>query len=334
MKYIKINSNSEVPKYQQIVQSVLDAIDNDLLKIGDRLPSLNQLHKEFSLSQDTTLTAYNELKHKGIVASAIGKGYYISSTTTYQTHKIFLLFDKLTLYKENLYNAILDKFKNKGTVDIYFHHNNKNVFQKLIKESAGVYSSYIIMPIIDSETEKILAGLPVKRVFLLDVGRNLLRHKYPYVCQNFKKDVYKCLKNGISYINKYKRIFLINHDEKVHSKEIEQGIIKFTKTCNFEFEVIKSLSNHTMKEKSIYLAINDLDLVDVIKTANTNNLAIGRDIGIISYNKSPLKEVMANGITTISTDFEEMGRKISDMILKGKRERIDNKVELIIRGSL
>ncbi len=68
--------------------------------------------------------------------------------------------------------------------------------------------------------------------------------------------------------------------------------------------------------------------------SHKNNLTIGKDIGIISYNKSPLKEVMANGITTISTNFEEMGKIVSNMILKNKRAKVDNQVEFIKGGSL
>ncbi|MEN8117990.1 MAG: GntR family transcriptional regulator [Bacteroidota bacterium] len=334
MNYIKIEGHSEKPKYQQIIQSVIDAIDNNTLQLGDKLPSLNQLCKTFSLSQDTALMAYNDLKSKGIVASAVGKGYFVSSINTHQTNRVFLLFDRLTLYKENLYNIILDKFKNKGSVDIFFHHNNKEVFHKLINEAAGQYSSYIIMPIIDTGTLGVLAELPVKKVFILDVGRNLLGHKYAYVCQNFEKDVYNCLKKGKKELSKYQKIYLVNPDKNIHATEMQKGISKFTKANKFEFDTIKNPNQHKIEKHAVYLTIKDIDLVDIIKKANDKNLIIGRDIGIISYNKSPLKEVMANGITTISTDFEEMGKMISNMILNNKREKIDNKVELIIGGSL
>ena len=38
-----------------------------------------------------------------------------------------------------------------------------------------------------------------------------------------------------------------------------------------------------------------------------DNLVIGKQVGIISYNETPLKKIILNGITTISTDFEAMG---------------------------
>ena len=334
MRYIKINHNSEKPKYQQIIQSILEAIDRGELRMGDKLPSLNQLCKEFSLSQDTVLYAYNDLKSRGIIASTVGKGYFIVSITTHKTHKIFLLFDTLTLYKESLYNTILEKFKNKGSVEIFFHHNNKKVFSNLIKEAAGNYSSYVIMPTLDKDSEKVLENLPLKNVFLLDVGRDLLGHKYAYVCQRFEKDVYVCLKKGLKKLKKYNTLYLISPGNKLQYKEIQQGVEKFAKMNNFNYKTLNNIDNHEIRAKEAYLIINDIDLVNIIKMSNANNLLIGKDVGIISYNKSPLKEVMVNGITTISTDFEEMGNKVSDMILKNRRERIDNQVEFIIGRSL
>ncbi len=333
MQYIIIK-NSAKPKYQQIVHSILDAIDKNELKLGDKLPSIQQLCKEFSLSQDTVLHAYSELKNKGIASSAVGKGYYISSTVTSETHKIFLLFDALTLYKECLYNSILEKFKNKGSVEIFFHYNNKKVFRNLITEAVGKYSSYVIMPILDKDTENILAELPAKKVFLLDMGRNLLGHKYAYVCQRFEKDVYVSLKKGLKELRKYNTIYLLSPGNKLQYKEIQQGVEKFAKMNKLNFKTLKTLDNQDVNSGEVYLTINDIDLVSIIKMTKAKDLVIGKDIGIISYNKSPLKEVMANGITTISTDFVEMGKKIADMIIKDKRDKIDNQVEFIKGGSL
>jgi len=36
---------------------------------------------------------------------------------------------------------------------------------------------------------------------------------------------------------------------------------------------------------------------------------LARDVGVISYNETPMKKYVKNGISVISTDFEEMGAK-------------------------
>ena len=72
----------------------------------------------------------------------------------------------------------------------------------------------------------------------------------------------------------------------------------------------------------------------VIETSKKQKLKLGLDYGIISYNDTPLKKVVENGITTISTNFEAMGEILAQMILKNKHQQIENKSELILRNSL
>lgn len=63
----------------------------------------------------------------------------------------------------------------------------------------------------------------------------------------------------------------------------------------------------------------DRDLVKVVKAAQEVNLEIGMDIGIISYNDTPLKKVVANGITTISTDVVAMGKTLAQLVMSKKQ---------------
>jgi DNA-binding LacI/PurR family transcriptional regulator len=56
-------------------------------------------------------------------------------------------------------------------------------------------------------------------------------------------------------------------------------------------------------------------------------------MGILSYNEIPMKGIIASGISTISTDFAQMGKSLVEMILSGKREKIDNPFVLTKRHS-
>jgi DNA-binding LacI/PurR family transcriptional regulator len=60
----------------------------------------------------------------------------------------------------------------------------------------------------------------------------------------------------------------------------------------------------------------------------------GQDIGIVSYNESPFKEIIADGITTITTDFNQMGQSIIEMIFNNSTKHIENPSKLIIRNSI
>lgn len=78
---------------------------------------------------------------------------------------------------------------------------------------------------------------------------------------------------------------------------------------------------------------SDKDLVSLVKTAKSGNLELGVDLGIISYNDTPLKEVVADGISTISTDFAAMGNLLADMVLNKKNKQIENVSYLVSRKS-
>jgi DNA-binding LacI/PurR family transcriptional regulator len=61
---------------------------------------------------------------------------------------------------------------------------------------------------------------------------------------------------------------------------------------------------------------------------------LGLDIGLVAYNDNPVKELLENGITTISTNHDEIGRIAAQMILTGDFKRIKSPFEFIKRNSL
>ena len=76
------------------------------------------------------------------------------------------------------------------------------------------------------------------------------------------------------------------------------------------------------------------DLVSLIKKTKEENLRVGKDIGILSYNENPLKEILLDGITVMSTDFWGMGEKAAKMILNNDLSHFENPFRLIVRHSL
>ena len=205
MEIVSIQNDSGMPKYKQIVISVENAIVNGFLKKGDKLPSLNVIKNEHSLSRDTVLAAFNELKNRGIIHSIVGKGYYVSTENIVVQQKIFLLFDELNSFKEDLYNSFLQNLGENIQVDIFFHHFNQDVFAKLIIDNVGNYNSYIIMPANLVGTEKIIQNLPKDKVYILDQVHKGLE-EYPAIYQNFEKDIFNGLSTGLMSIKKYKKI--------------------------------------------------------------------------------------------------------------------------------
>jgi DNA-binding transcriptional regulator YhcF (GntR family) len=332
VKNIQIDDSLGVPKYRQIINSIYTAISIGELKLGDKIPSLNQICSEFELSRDTVMVAFNELKAKGIINSIPGKGCYINSIEINMDQKIFVLFDELNAFKEDLYTSVLNSLENKATVDIYFHHFNYQVFKNLISESVGKYTSYVIMPATFDYTADILSKLPKDKVYILDRKKDDLSD-YPLVYQDFEQDVYDALNDGFDLLQKYTKLIMIFPG----GKEPEGRMIGFQRFCTekgFLSEIIRNVVNKEMKSGEAYFVPSDRNLVRLVKMAAEKDFQLGKDVGIVSFNDTVLKEVVAGGITTISTDFQLMGQTLARMIQDRSTEKIRNHSSLIRRNSL
>lgn len=332
MKIITIESQSGIPKYKQIIAAVEIAIAENRLQKGDRLPSVNKVCLEFSISRDTVLLAYEELKKRGIVFAILGKGYYIKSVEFSFEQRYFVLFDELNAFKEDLFTSFLETIDNRAQIDSFFHHFNLEMFRKLINESNGNYSKYIIMPTNLKGAAAVIKTLPKNDVYILDQTNEELS-EYPSVHQNFVKDIFLALLEAKPLLEKYTKLILIFPGYKEPLGMVE-GFQKFATAYTFDHTIIPNFENKSIEKGDVYIIPNDRQLVEVIEQAKKQQLNIGSDYGIISYNDTPLKKIVENGITTISTDFKAMGSLLAEMILANKKNQIENKSQLIVRSSL
>ncbi len=331
-RIIYIDSKSSKPKYRQIVDSVYRAIEKRMVKKGDKIPSINRICSDFNLSRDTVMVAFNELKAKGVLLSQPGKGYYIASTLIQHEERIFVLFDELNAFKEDLYNSLIASLKGKANVEIYFHHFNFKVFKSLIADSIGKYTSYVIMPATFDNTQHLFSKIPKDKLFILDRLKPDLK-LYPVVYQDFESDFYAALVEGESLLKKYRKLVFVNPG----GKEPVERIAAFKRFCSereFICETVKSLYGIRPSLYEAYFLISDRDLVNLVKIAKYYKYKLGKKFGIVSFNDTMLKEVVGGGITTISTDFEAMGKTLAEMILEHKTGQVKNPSKLIVRNSL
>jgi len=331
---IQIDSSLATPIYKQIVQSIYRSIDNGVLTKDDLLPSVNKVSEEFSLARGSVFTAYNDLRAAGIIDSIPGKGYFVSSTETKQNKRVFLLFGTFTPYKETLYNALINSLPKTCTVDIYFHHHSTKMFDSLIREQAGYYNTFVIMPESGAAASNTLAQLDPRQTFLLDVGFKDYSKTYGGVYQNFEEDLYTILIESKTLVAKYKRLFLVFPDG-LRTKDIITGFNKFSKGAGAKTEtaVINTIHPDLVQKGDAFIVIDDNQLVEIVNVARENKWKLGQDIGVLSYNETSLKSVIGDGISTITSDFTAMGRSMAKMILSGKKEVIENPFVLIDRNS-
>lgn len=332
MSVIHVDPNVRIPKYRQIIKSVEAGLQEGHLKKGDKLPSVNSIRNRFTLSRDTVFMAFGELKKRGIIEAVSGKGYYIKSEDITITKKVFLLFDELNSFKEDLYNSIVNALGEHVQVDIFFHHFNKEVFDKHINDNAENYNYYIIMPASLDAAVQSLKNLPQDKVYLLDQTDESLKH-YSGVFQNFESNVYQGLITLEPQMSKYDKLVFVKPGTN-QPKGISLGYNRFIASDTIKGYKIEGIASVVPERKAVYFVLDDRSLIELIKKINETPLRIGSDVGIIAYNDSLLKEIVEGGITTISTNFKQMGERMARMILKEEKTQIENPYNILIRKSL
>lgn len=339
MKPLHIDTNSKVPVYLQIVDSIMAAVRDGDLRRDEQIPSINEFSEQYLLSRGTVEKAYKELRDKKVILSVKGKGYFIYRTDINMPLRVLLLFNKISNYKKQLYNAFVKTLGEGVFVDLHIHHSNVQLFDSLISNNLGDYDHYVIMPHFYEQPEKVLQiirQIPESQLLLLDKDLPEITGKHAAVYQNFEKDIYEALYEALPSLKKYSSLVFVNPSSIVpYPPEIRKGFQYFCRMNDFDFSVMEGIEmNTSVKAGQAYIVIEETDLVNLVKICRQNRLTIGKEVGIVSYNETPLKEILLDGITVISTDHEQMGITAAQMILEKSTERMKNPFKLILRKSL
>jgi len=332
-----IKSNSASPKYQQVIDIIVDAIKNKRLKKGDILPSVNTTSRELNIAQGTIIKAYQELKKRGIIDSQQGKAFFVAHENISNTQSIFVLVDRVTHYKEILYNTFMDEFDRNVTIDFNFYNYDLRKFEKLILANLGYYNYYVIMPHFNEDVSPILSQIPADKLIILNQQVPGLTGKYAAVFQNFRKDVYESLEKALPLIRKYRSLTLVL-ESKNRFQFVPDDVIKgFREVCTnygITFEIADYLQTNRLRKEHAYFIISDRDLVEILKFIEDKQWQLGTEIGLIALDDTPIRGILRGGITVISTDFRQMGLTAARLIRENSREIIENPCSLIVRKSL
>lgn len=162
----------------------------------------------------------------------------------------------------------------------------------------------------------------------------LLKMYYKGTIGNFEKDIYGALEQALPQLGKYHTLKIIVPYNTYHPQEILQGFTRFCLQYAFNYKVVHNIANEPIKEGEAYINLMEDDLVILIEKILATHMKLGKHVGLISYNETSLKKIILNGITTISTDFQMMGEKTAELILKQSLQHIEIPFYLTLRNSL
>lgn len=332
---LKVNKNSGIPKFIQVANEIVGLIDEGEIVAGQLLPSINVAYKELNVSRDTLINAYKHLQERGLITSWHGKGFRVNQQDTRTHMRILLLFDAMNSFKEILYRSFTETLWATCQADIFFHYYNRDVFRSVVEQSLGNYGYYVLMPHFNEDTSDVVKNIPPGKLLLIDNTIPALEGNYAAIYQDFDQGTYRSLESAASLFSKYQSFKILSSSR---FQFIPRGILdateRFAHKHGLQTNSPLIVSIDKINRGDSVLVFRDNDLVELIKKAHTKGWKIGHDIGILSYDNTPLKEVLEGGISVITTDFTAMGQQAARMIMDRSTEKIINPTFFIQRQSL
>lgn len=335
--YISVDGFSSTPKYIQLANSIQEAIIAGKIEPDNFLPSLHELTYHLEISRETADRGYKYLRKLGILTSVPGKGHFVTATEVSRPRKIFLLINKLSTNKKIFYDAFAQALGEPVTIDFYVYNDDYALFKKLINTRRDGYSHYVILPNFSEGGEKaheLINSIPKDKLILLDKNISRIDGEYGAVYENFKKDIYQSLERALKPLSKYDTIKLLFPRNGYFPIEITKGFDLFCLQYAFERKIVNNIKDEEINKGEVFICLRDDDLIFLIEKVKRMKLIVGKDVGIISYNETPLKKYIMNGITTISTNYEQMGISAAKMILNNNMEKLELDCNINIRPSL
>jgi len=328
--------NSARPKYRQLIDTILTNIEQGTLALGQQLPSISEWAEQHKVAKVTVAKAYEELRQRGIVHAQHGKGFYVANDEVRTRLNVLVVFDALNAYKETLYDALKAALPPDATLNVFFHHHNRLLFESLVRNNLGRYNAYVVMPHFDEDVSDVVGLIPADKLLLIDQTLPDLPGDYSAVYQDFEQDVYQALTIAHDRLRHYQSLTLVrsaNHFQYVPAATLA-GFGRFGNDMGFAGEVADTYRDDLVRPGNAYLFFADRDLVAFLKQVARLGLTLGQDVGLISYDDTPMKEILAGGITVISTDFARMGQTAGQLLTSRIRDKVANPGGLILRNSL
>jgi GntR family transcriptional regulator len=75
----RLNPQSGLAPYRQIVEQVRTAIADGRLRPGDKLPPVREVVSQVTINPNTVQRAYRELEHLGLTQSQWGQGSFVAT---------------------------------------------------------------------------------------------------------------------------------------------------------------------------------------------------------------------------------------------------------------
>jgi len=74
----RVNAQSGVPVYLQLIEQVRHAVEAGALRPGDQLPAIRKVAEDVVVNVNTVAKAYREMEHAGLIVLRQGTGAFVA----------------------------------------------------------------------------------------------------------------------------------------------------------------------------------------------------------------------------------------------------------------
>ncbi|MXV15242.1 substrate-binding domain-containing protein [Hufsiella ginkgonis] len=335
-EYINVDVYSATPKYLQLANSILNAIEAGVIGKNRLLPSLNDLRFNLEISRDTADRGYKYLNELGVLKVIPGKGHFTTTASIKQKLNILILVNELNDERKAFYDAFVNSLGEPAAFDFYVYNNEYQFFKRLLMAKSG-YSHYLIIPNFNEDADlaaELIDSIPKEKLILLDALPSEVNGSFGAVYLNFKQCCFELLEKALPALSKYDTLNLVFPADNSFNEELVAGFEAFCMEYAFERKVINQAKKGNPEAGQAYICLREEDMVTLIEQVNNSKLTPGVDIGILSYNDTPLKKYILNGVSTFSVDYHKMGSLAAKMIREEQNAKMELSYELQLRGSL
>lgn len=304
-------------KQSRIVLTILRSIEAGRLKIGDAIPSITAMGAQSGVGRDTVVKAYASLKAMGVVEPLHGKGYFVATDRPDRSIRTLVMFDTLfNGFKERVVQGLRETGGERLRIDFFSHNFNDDIFCGTLLDKQSRYERLVVMPYESKAVKDCLAKIDQTKLILLDIDTDFTGKACAVIRQGFDKETERALESEASRFAGYKRFELVFPPGPVVIPEgIRSACTRFCRLHEIPLTVTDAFHPENLTKGTVYLVIDDNDLVSLVKEVHRRGWSAGREVGLVSYNDTAMKEIVEGGVTVVSTDFHELGAAAARRIL-------------------
>ncbi len=347
-----------MPKYHRLKEHLRERMADGTLKIDDRLPSENELVRQFGLSRHTVRQALGDLENEGLVRREQGRGTFcaqgrasgraIAVITTYISEYIFpsvirgieevLSAAGCALILANTAN---DKAKEARCLEDLLQREvagfiieptksaRENVNLSYFKEIESRKVPYLMLHATYDELDPAYIVMDDERGGYM-AASYLLQLGHRRIAGLFKADDLQGVRRQAGFIAALGEYGLASNPEFVGNYETEQ-------LSSFPYQFARGLMRKEERPTAM-VCYNDQIALMALEAIRDAGLRVPEDVSLVGYDDSSLAAASAVRLTTIRHPQAAMGRQAARFILDmlegtlGK-PRLVYQPELIIRSS-